>query len=389
MIVTVGTGRGVENGIVYSIQHHSPSLILFLYSKDSQETLELVKKQLTSSNYQILEEEFNEVNDVEQLFSNYRKKIQELISNGYSPENIIADYTSGTKAMSSALVSAAISFNISSFSYVYGERGREDGRVKSGTEKVLSLSPNVIYIEEKLRLFRNFFNLYQFEAAYNILEKLEHSAYNETLKVYKALALAYSAWDKFEYGKALDKLNSLNRLEFEAKQQVTQNKQTLQVLSENRNQISEALLNDLYSNALRRFKEGKYDDCVARLYRLLEMFVQYEIKNQFNCETSQFPFEKLTPTLQKKYENSKDQEKNTVKLPLMDGFILLLEKFPENELAKKYNKNQSEIKKLLSMRNGSLLAHGFTPIDKEKAKKMIKLLKNMKRFSRIKFPKFK
>lgn len=57
---------------------------------------------------------------------------------------------------------------------------------------------------------------------------------------------------------------------------------------------------------LGEFKQ-KYDDCVSRLYRLLEMLMLKEIENNFQVSASEFPY-KLDEDLKKKYENQKTKE---------------------------------------------------------------------------------
>ncbi|MCX7998090.1 MAG: TIGR02710 family CRISPR-associated CARF protein [Leptospiraceae bacterium] len=388
MIVTVGTGSGVEHGILYSIKSHNPNLLMLIYSEGSTQTLNSILNDLEKLKFptdKILKKQYDEVNDVELLYKTYSEYLKEIISKGFSTSEIVADYTSGTKAMSAALCLAAVSLNVNTLSYVYGERD-QNGKVRSGTERVYSLSPNVIFIEEKLKFFRLLFNKYQFESAFDLIQNLKHPDFDSTLEIYKTLALGYSKWDKFDYKGAFDQLKSLkeNQLEKNLKDTLDKHKEILFKLQDS--QLKEENLNDLYSNAKRRFEEGKYDDCVSRLYRLLEMIAQKEIEKELELETKSIPYEELPANLKEKHKNS--VQDGNVKLSLQESFEFLLSKQPENQVAKNYKQDSEEFKKLLSMRNDSLLAHGFVPIDKRKAKEMLDLIQKIKDFKEISFWKF-
>lgn len=165
-----GTGSTVEDGIVFSIRQQNPTKICFIYSSSSEKTVKKVLLMLKKSREECILKCFDEVNDVEILYEEYSRYIDELVTMGYSLDEIVADYTSGTKSMSAALVNVAIAKGIKQLCYVYGHRD-EQGRTVSGTERLSVLSPSFIFTEQRLHLFKKFFNQYQFEAALQLFEE--------------------------------------------------------------------------------------------------------------------------------------------------------------------------------------------------------------------------
>lgn len=108
MIITVGTGRNrqdIAGALLFSIREQQPDFVRFLVSEISQkETLPIITQSLE------IEHDFQitpTINDVDILYENYLQQIKELQCRGFTARDIVADYTSGTKAMSAALLSAA------------------------------------------------------------------------------------------------------------------------------------------------------------------------------------------------------------------------------------------------------------------------------------------
>jgi CRISPR-associated protein (TIGR02710 family) len=373
MIITIGTGSGVDNGIAFSVRQQNPDLLCFIYSKESEKTLEAVLTKLSKKREDVLLKQFDEINDVEKIYQEYSKYIDQILSKGYSPNEVVADYTSGTKSMSSALVSSAIAKEIGVLSYVYGARRDEQGRVISNTERVSSLSPNAIFTEQKIKLFKQLFNRYQFDSACKLIDSTTiHYDFKDLTGFYLQLSKAYAEWDRFNFKQSSEQLNSLD-LKIatpELKELVENHKTKLHKLKQanEKEKLSEDDLTDLFSNALRRFEEGKYDDCVARLYRLVEMVAQIEFEKEFQMTTDKVKIDILPDSLKKKFTTG-TQNSETTKLALLDTFEVLNEK-SESKRTKTFFNKQDDFLKLLFARNHSRLAHGQRPITKETCEKL-------------------
>ena len=378
LLITVGTGREVSHGIYSSIDSNNPDCVYFIVSKASKEkTLNPLLEKIKNNKPEIIIEiiENGEINDIQILYRSYSKIIQELLNKGFLKKNISVDFTSGTKAMSAALVSAALSFEVNKLSYIYGDRD-SDGRVKSGSERIISLSPLAIFTVSKLNKFIELFNIYQFESALNIFEnEANHPDYNEVVNTLINIAEMYSAWDKFDFNSSFNfykKIKIKNTKELQLKGKITNDGKILNDLKEDELDYSKVI--DLFANAKRRNDEGKYDDGMARLYRLLEMIAQIEFEKTFGCSTSNVLLDKIPNKYHEKLKISYcDPQDKKYKIPLAYTFYILGD--CGNEIGKIFKANETEIKKLLGLRNRSILAHGSNPISKSGFEKMLNLIK--------------
>ncbi|MBU2444235.1 MAG: TIGR02710 family CRISPR-associated protein [Bacteroidetes bacterium] len=366
MFITLGTGAGVSHGILFSIKKQSPNIVVFIISNESLKTYDELLNQLQGKQIEIIKEECNEVNDIEIIYKVFSSIIQRYLNKGFTKENIVVDYTSGTKAMSAAIVSVAIAKGLENFSYVYGSRD-SDGRVVSGTERLNSLTVNRIVTENYLKLFQVFFNKNQFDLALNVLDQLKevHPDYSERIVLNKALATAFSFWEKFNFIKSFNILDSIDielRSKYGIKTKIETLKAVLYKLKEKTPNIEK--VHELMRNALRRAEEGKYDDAVARLYRTLEMIGQIEFIKEFGHETNSVIPKKLPENVKKYLINKYScKEEEQLKLGLRETFILLEKK--GNEIGKKYFVNEKIFKYHLEKRNHSILAHGSNPLDEK------------------------
>lgn len=87
------------------------------------------------------------------------------------------------------------------------------------------------------------------------------------------------------------------------------------------------IITDVFQNARRRSSEGNYDDAVARLYRCLEMVVQYVLLLEYNLSSSNIDLkileEKKIPDILFQKLSSKRNGKQNIEVGLVEGFELL------------------------------------------------------------------
>jgi len=380
MIVTVGTGEGIENSIFYSIKIANPDYIVFLLTKESKNKklpIILEKDFVKSKKYE--KSILKEPEDVEEISHTCENIIEKLRRKGY--KEIVIDYTSGTKAMSAGVVLAGINKKIDQLIYISGRKREEKtGRVISTTEKPVIITPNKTYAESLFLKALELFNKYQYENSFEILEESKNLYQVDEFKIkvemVQNLCKVYSYWDKFDlkntfevFKKVQDKLN----------ENIPIQKSILKKEIENGFCIERVA--DLLLNAERRAEEKKFDDATARLYRLIEYIAQIEISKEGlykNDNTSDIDIMKLPDKLKDKY--SENEKEGSIKLALIADYELLCDL--NNNLGKIYKKYEDELTKLLSFRNNSILAHGFQPMNNknyEKFKKIVeKIIKKWK-----------
>lgn len=356
LVISVGTGtrpdsqESLAHGIAYSIKTHNPDFILFITSNDGQEkTLPIIAQLLDKEEKHdviVLED----VDDITKIYDRLSGTFAELKQNY---RRVTVDFTSGTKAITGALTILGSLFEVSSLSYVTGER--DAGVVIKGTERILDIQPLSIIADKRLNEAIALFNRHQYEAVLIMIRAIEKETSSRKIldrfNELKSCARAYSAWDRFNHQDAMQHLTEVHNEIF------NENKRFLNELGK----IAEKepfYIADLINNAKRRADEGKYDDAIARLYRTIVLLSQYSLKKYGYLDTENVPLNKIPDDLIHKYKLILEK----VKVALDLGWHILAEKGDSAGL--KYV-NDNNIKDSLSKRNKSILAHGLRPLSQD------------------------
>jgi CRISPR-associated protein (TIGR02710 family) len=146
----------------------------------------------------------------------------------------------------------------------------------------------------------------------------------------------------------------------------------------NAGRTSEDLVADLANNAWRRWREGKYDDAVARLYRLTEMLAQRELKERYDIKAANVKLDRLPAELHSKLEGYRSERDDKIKIGLAACYWLLAEL--ESRVRPVDGQDDGvgsppglgaafaasdRMPGLLEARNRSILAHGLEPVAQE------------------------
>src|SRR5580704_10046171 len=115
LTLTVGSGNPKDpEGTLYqpllkSIREGSWDKVVFLPSIVTEENARELERRLSGTAVEIIPLPGpNDENDVDSCFAHFDRVIQKLRTEGFDAVNVCADFTRGTKAMSAALVLAAI-----------------------------------------------------------------------------------------------------------------------------------------------------------------------------------------------------------------------------------------------------------------------------------------
>ena len=365
MLVTVGVGSTVSDGIAFAIRDRRPDFVIFLTTLQSEELtipnlLETLK--LDREAYQC--RRVDDENDVEKCTLDFITAIQNLKNRGFGSEDIVADYTSGTKAMSAGLVAAGLEAAIGGLSYIAGERA--EGRVVSGTERAISLAPNRLRVRRIVEQAITEFNAVRFDTCLDMLNQIKElirlQSIWQAVDTLRTLALGYRAWDQFDYTLALSELDGLtgnaHLPEWGLKSRLERHKGFLYRVNNSDYGVERAT--DLWNSAERRKTEGRFDDAIARLYRLIEYIAQVRLFRDHNgLKTSDLNISLLPESLHASYKE-KAGRSGKIELGLYESYALL--KALDNDLGHlfiaEYDETE-ELKKVLGLRNQSILAHGF------------------------------
>lgn len=394
--VVVYSVGGSANPIIASINKLKPEFIYFFCSHRS---IEVANKIIDDINYQFdsKNKKYKITDDHEDLVVCYKEAEQifrDLLSMSYNRDEILVDYTGGTKNMSVALALASANYGLE-YVYVGGsERTKQGlGIVIDGKENVLqSVNPWIFFAVEERKRLSQLFNNYQFNAACiaidNILERLDEdnrTLYRQICRIIKGFDL----WDHFKYTEASELLNQreLEHLIDLAKvadktgakppgfvnfaEDCMEPAKKLQKISEkikksDGNVRNSSVMYDILSNAERRAEKGQYDDAILRLYRALEMIGQVELL-RYNVNDSDVKLDnpnlndQARNWLKTTFKDSKDKSK--IKLGLVQKYKLL--SLLGKKRGKDYFEMESEFKKVIDQRNRSFLAHGERLLEKK------------------------
>lgn len=379
MIVSVG---GSPAGQAAALSHHRPELVCFYASNETVENIPEVKRAI---DYALTADKKLIVEDPADFFACYQKALEcaaFLEGSGLSADQILVDFTGGTKVMSAALSLLAVSKGYQ-MCYVSGtvrDKGGM-GQVISGTEQVFEqVNPwDALAIEER-KSAALYASAFQFEAAREAYgwaaEKARQPGLRRYLRAMVQTVEGYSAWDRFQHQSAVESMKSgVQELQAYIEyapdegarrfvRHVGENMSFLNGLRQSSRGFSvlcRPYLADLLANARRRASEGKFDDAVARLYRCIEMAEQIALK-AYGITTGGVKPDQIPESLRRDYVQRYSSE-GRIRLPLHAAYLLLREL--GDQLGEKYLARQDELKKVLSSRNDSILAHGRVPVQKK------------------------
>ncbi len=318
LILTLG---GTPGAIVYSIQNIKPKNVFFIPSKDSKDSVDTIVSDLNKEGILFNYQSFiiDNPQDSSECYLVCKSSILEGIEKLGIPSNLIrADITGGTKIMSFALGMAAASFAIQ-LSYIGGlERNKEGlGTVQAGFESlIISENPWKEFQEEEKKRLITLFNSNEFKSATEIAKSLSESKSlsDEDKIFYKDLKLiseGYYNWDLWIFNQAYYNISD-NKKRYEKFKRYSETKyseffKSTIALSEeyldkdglrNQNPTKEKI-KDLIGNTYRRAEQGKFDDASLRLYRVLEMYAQYQLLELFKINPGKITKTELDSILDK------------------------------------------------------------------------------------------
>lgn len=391
LVCTVG---GTAQPIAKSITELTPQRIIFLPSKGqkpegTESTIDDVLKLLRQKDYCLESGQYDiaPINNPQDFAAcvreirSFRGKVSDWQKRG---ENyaVFVDFTAGTKCMTAALSLVAARWDCR-FVYVGGEKRSKGGVgiVENGLENVLQFAnPLDAMGYQVIEDTASLFNAGNYAAAKQILEDrrdvIEEPALKQQFSTWANFCSAYLCWDQFNHDKARENIeNVIKNVANIQKWLQNDNAQHIEEkLKEHKNflfylgkGLDKYTSLDLLSNADRRAKEGRFDDAVARLYRVIEAAAQLRLKDK-GIESCCVKQEQIPKELHREW-HCRFAKQDTIKLALQDDFKLL--KALDDSLGKRFFENELDCKEsVLGLRNASILAHGFTAIGKESCKKL-------------------
>lgn len=303
-----------------------------------------------------------EVADPDDLNACYKavREVSAEITARFGPDaEVIANYTGGTKTMSVALALFAIIEGNWNLTLNKGPR-RDLIKVRAGDMPVL-VGKQAVALTLLRNQAREFLKRYAYDMADAVLaeatanQPLSGSYQDELLRA-RRLCQAFHSWDVFDHARALELLQVTG-----GKRCVPFIEALLDISGKGRATGYEQVV-DLIFNAHRRAAQGRYDDCVARLYRALEMLAQVRLQKEWGIETGNVELAKLPEHLRARYGQLADGD-GRIRLPLRKAYDLLAEL--GDPVGRLWQESQGPLVAALEGRNSSILAHGTRPLHRE------------------------
>lgn len=388
-IVSVG---GSHQPLLTSIKAQKADRVVFFCSRKSRDTVngpgkpcevwkdgkcvEKLANLVTLANLPSNTFDVWEVDDPDDLSACYECLSRGLAGlNCTEPVDVTADYTGGTKTMSAALVVAAIDFNAK---LVITTGPRVDlVRVRQGqiTERAETSQMHLrrFFKEVLPRRLTSF----AFSAANDDLSSvlMESNPTPEQKKSLRALVnwmRALEQWDRFEHSSALELLEPYRkfsgvRVACETLTKIISSREVLEEAGERfearrlRDYHGYEALEDLVLNAQRRREQHCFDDAVGRLYRAVELLAQLTLLLRHGVRTGAV----LPDQVPESFRTRIDFEGGKAKLGLMASYELLMA-LGDETVGRLFSQRKGALQDSLQVRNLSILAHGFNPIDESR-----------------------
>lgn len=275
--------------LILTITALQPDQVFFLCTKESEKCLDSIVGDcsLLPSQYGKAVIERSDGLDV---YKKIREQWEEWKNNGIT--DIAVDITGGTKPMVSGSAIAGAILNVDLL-YVVSNFGWLPGKSEPGSERITKIeNPYEVFGDLEERYAIELFNSHNYAICSDYFGRLKGLARDpRRFEVKQLLAQGYGAWDTFDFERSYSKLKGSlresKRFGFSYDGEIEQHLEILKILKKNTKkdlfellqdeEFSEHLMVDLYCNAERRQEQGRYDDAIIRLYRVVELIAQHRL----------------------------------------------------------------------------------------------------------------
>ncbi len=293
--------------------------------------------------------------DLDQIYLDCSNAINAALRR-FPNAKIIADYTGGTKSMSAGLAMAALEHQDIQLQLVTGSRS-DLIKVPDGAQFAIFANIEQIRFERLIAPYRQAWTRYAYSEAEAGLSQISAPRSHELrgqFSKFRDLSRAFAEWDNFNHPAAL---GIIQRYAPSLPPALKPHLNIAMRLNDlNPGKRDAARLFDLYLNALRRAAQGRYDDAIARVYRLIEWTAQWLLKNLCDIDTANVD-ETAIPEGMTLTQNRDGQWQ----AGLFSAWQLVKHK-TSGEAAKFIEREEINLLNHIKTRNGSILAHGFEPV---------------------------
>ncbi len=314
----------------------------------------------------------------EAIFLAVREAVRDLRLQ-YPKARLVFDYTGGTKSMTSALFQCALATPAAELQFMAGRR-ENLVQVTPGTERPTRMPIDWLIAERSEARLRDSWRDFAYaecaRGAQALLAGLETDekapeAARQRLRDLAEAAEAFDLWDRFRHDCAAKRLQPLAQRHSDLKRFAD--------LARRCNGSEPQRIADLWRNAERCAKRGRYDDAVARCYRLIEWVGQWRLWSKHRIDVNAIDWSRITAeeAIAAGIEDRRNSNAKTlsglfqtlklaaVKEPGGRIDCFLRNPYPGTYSGKRGKTGEGRLKDMIERRNKSILAHGTTPLDEQ------------------------
>ncbi len=341
------------------IQVEGTGLVIHARRGDTAPTLPNIPAQcgLADERYEV---RIVAADDLDDVFVQARKAIADTRSRLPATTRLLADYTGGTKTMTAGLVMAALECADVELRLVTGTRA-DLIRVHDGTQGSVLASAAAVRLHQAMAPHLRAWARFGYAEAARGLREIPRPA-NAALRgewqIARDLSAAFDAWDRFDHPEALRSLDLYRTRIGKRGGPYFSFLDTLTAPDGDRRREPARLL-DLWRNAQRRAAQGRYDDAVARGYRLIEWTAQWLLRERVGIDTADVPEDRIGADVSLTVNRHGKRQAG-----LFAAWQLVAAHVPGAPAAFA-SAERGRLLDHLTARNASILAHGYTPIGEE------------------------
>ena len=317
--------------------------------------------------------ELEEIDDVQACYRQMAEKVRELRAEGF--QEILVDYTGGTKSMAAALVCLALDEELL-LNVTTGMRTNNRAVERGQTTREVGVTD--LRARRTLQVdVENAFKESNYGAAETTLRKLLRprdlsSTLRRRVQNLMVLCEGLTIWDAFDHPRALSFIDNpdfcrLGEVRIGLVEPLRRLNGVHSWLESSaalpKGVCGYEMVDDLLNNARRRAQAGRFDDAVGRLYRALEMLAQFRLRVEYGVDTGSVDL-KLIPESQQESLRAQADEKGEIVISLMRAYTLL-ENWPDPLVGAAFKELRKPLENALKTRNYSLFAHGYRCVSME------------------------
>lgn len=368
-IVTVGTTPAgspgdVVRALASDIRSLEPGFVSVLATVDAKSNAELLVAEcgvpagkhriVLLASHHALDEAFQKANE----------ELYRLEKAGYGPDRVVVHYTSGSKVVSAAAVLAAVSHDVKTLRYLL------PGVEKNDPSKPVRTTPRAVLAGRELREATALLLEMRFRQATLMAERIEPSLLSRADRAAReaiaTLAPLYGLWDNLhaaafveawpDSGPLVAPNNPLAHFAIPAN--VLPAMKVIARAQKSDGQYPLEILHEVYNSVIRRIREQRLDDALARLYRTAELYAQHLLLKDCGIRSDNVDIRRVPPRKRTFFEAQRRLDDTTIKLGLRASFELL------NVLSHPVGiswASDTRFHESLKERREQILAHGTKP----------------------------